>query len=245
MRRRVGVGDHIKRVEEKKKFESRGQELEAASEEHIQRQLEVFKSKLELFAVEHREEIKKNPVFRQQFQDMCSKVGVETLASHKGFWAQLLGVGDFYYEIAIQAIDVCISSRSQNGGLISMEDLLNRLTKRRGRQGQPISAGDVTQAVSKVACLGNGFQVLRIGHKTMIVSVPCELNRDHSSIIDLAQRNGGRFSISLAMNSLAWSADRVENVLKVLLEESMVWVDNNSPNESEYWFSSLFPSLFE
>jgi hypothetical protein len=28
--------------------------------------------------------------------------GVDPLASNKGFWAQLLGVGDFYYELAVQ-----------------------------------------------------------------------------------------------------------------------------------------------
>ena len=28
--------------------------------------------------------------------------GVDPLASNKGFWAQVLGVGDFYYELAVQ-----------------------------------------------------------------------------------------------------------------------------------------------
>lgn len=29
---------------------------------------------------------------------MCSSIGVDPLASGKGFWSDLLGVGDFYYE---------------------------------------------------------------------------------------------------------------------------------------------------
>ena len=40
----------------------------------------------------------KNPAFRSQFHEMCTKVGVDPLASNKGFWAELLGIGDFYYE---------------------------------------------------------------------------------------------------------------------------------------------------
>lgn len=44
-------------------------------------------------------DIRKNPAFRSQFHDMCSKVGVDPLASNKGFWAELLGIGDFYYEL--------------------------------------------------------------------------------------------------------------------------------------------------
>lgn len=30
---------------------------------------------------------------------MCAKCGVDPLASNKGFWAELLGIGDFYYEL--------------------------------------------------------------------------------------------------------------------------------------------------
>lgn len=35
---------------------------------------------------------------------MCAKVGVDPLASNKGFWAELLGIGDFYYELGIKLI---------------------------------------------------------------------------------------------------------------------------------------------
>ena len=44
-------------------------------------------------------DIRKNPTFRTQFHEMCAKVGVDPLASNKGFWAELLGIGDFYYEL--------------------------------------------------------------------------------------------------------------------------------------------------
>jgi len=44
-------------------------------------------------------DIRKNPIFRQQFHEMCAKVGVDPLASNKGVWAELLGIGDFYYEL--------------------------------------------------------------------------------------------------------------------------------------------------
>jgi ESCRT-II complex subunit VPS22 len=260
----VGIG----RAQVKKRTdalaEKRGAELEAASIEHVTRQLATFKSKLEMFAKEHRDEIKRNPVFRQQFQDMCQKVGVDPLASHKGFWAQLLGVGDFYYELAVQAIDVCISTRSQNGGLISMDELIRRLRAKRGSHSQPISINDVSQSVSKVSCLGNGFQILKIGQKTMVVSVPVELNRDHTSVITHAQQQGGHFSVPGTFQSrcvdclllmiegsffvlgacagLNWANARLKSVLDLLLEEGMVWVDNQG-DTPEYWFPSLFENF--
>ena len=53
-------------------------------------------------------------------------------AATKGFWAEALGQGDFYYELGIQCIKVCIRTRDQNGGLMEVEEmcrLLSRLRK--------------------------------------------------------------------------------------------------------------------
>jgi ESCRT-II complex subunit VPS22 len=36
------------------------------------------------------------------FQEMCASIGVDPLASSKGFWSEMLGFGDFYYELAVQ-----------------------------------------------------------------------------------------------------------------------------------------------
>ncbi len=47
--------------------------------------------------------------------------GVDPLASNKGFWAELLGVGNFYFELGVQIVDVCMTTRSANGGLIEMQ----------------------------------------------------------------------------------------------------------------------------
>jgi ESCRT-II complex subunit VPS22 len=78
--------------------------------------MSLFKEKLEVFARKHKSEINRNPQFRRQFSKMCEKIGVDPLASNKGFWAELLGVGDFYYELSVQVIDACLSTREQNGG---------------------------------------------------------------------------------------------------------------------------------
>lgn len=32
---------------------------------------------------------------------MCKQIGVDPLSSNKGFWVDVLGVGDFYYELAV------------------------------------------------------------------------------------------------------------------------------------------------
>lgn len=42
-------------------------------------------------------------------------INVIFLAS-KGFWSKMLGVGDFYYELGIQIIEVCLATSHRNGG---------------------------------------------------------------------------------------------------------------------------------
>jgi hypothetical protein len=54
---------------------------------------------------------------------MCLKIGVDPLAckfqtfspfeASKGFWAKLLGVGDFYYELSVQIIEVCLKTKDR------------------------------------------------------------------------------------------------------------------------------------
>ena len=46
--------------------------------------MEVFREKLTFFASRHKNEIRRDPVFRKQFQDMCARIGVDPLASSKG-----------------------------------------------------------------------------------------------------------------------------------------------------------------
>jgi ESCRT-II complex subunit VPS22 len=171
-----------------------------------------FKEKLEQFALKHKKDINKNPQLRQEFNQMCAKIGVDPLATHKGFWAQLLGVGDFYYELAIQIVDISLKTREINGGLISIREVLQRLNKLRGASAQQISKDDIERAVQKLKVLGEGFKILHIGAKRMLQTVPGELNNDQTSIILMAQ-NKGYVTIAEVTKELSWDAARVEYAL--------------------------------
>lgn len=46
----------------------------------MSKQLDTFRTNLEEFASKHKQEIRKNPAFRVQFQDMCATIGVDPLA---------------------------------------------------------------------------------------------------------------------------------------------------------------------
>lgn len=71
--------------------------------------------------------------------------------ANKGFWSELLGVGDFYYELGVQIVGVCMATRPQNGGLIEVNELKRRLEKKRGKKAQEISLS-VTRISALFAC---------------------------------------------------------------------------------------------
>eukprot|EP00003_Mantamonas_plastica_P025613 TRINITY_DN505_c0_g1_i3.p1 TRINITY_DN505_c0_g1~~TRINITY_DN505_c0_g1_i3.p1 ORF type:complete len:241 (-),score=66.09 TRINITY_DN505_c0_g1_i3:186-908(-) len=205
-------------------------------------QVEVFKTNLETFARKYKSEINKNPEFRQMFVQMCSLMGVDPLSSAKNsFWA-ILGMGDFYYELAVQIVEVCMSTRRETGGLIDLSELVSMLQKTRGTNAEVISADDVERAIKKLGVLGNGFQVLTVGNRKLVQSVALEMSSDHTTVLELAQENGGVVNNGLIRKELGWRDEhRVESVLQFLLAEGMAWIDQKTENgeEDDYYVLSL------
>lgn len=81
---------------------------------------------------------------------MCTAIGVDPLASSSGapgkegagsFWSQLLGgsVNDFYFELAVRVVEVCSQTRYENGGLIGVKEVCERISKTRPEGATEIS----------------------------------------------------------------------------------------------------------
>ncbi|CAG8605609.1 9575_t:CDS:10 [Gigaspora rosea] len=210
--------------------------------QQLRDQLQVFKTNLEEFARKYRKDIRKNPMFRARFQKMCSNIGVDPLASNKGFWAEFLGVGDFYYELGVQIIEICLSTRGRNGGLVDLDELKRQLVKMRGgnnsgisgsNSSQEISDDDIIRSIKTLKPLGNGFEILQIGDRKMVRSVPRELNIDQSEILALAQAKG-YVTKDMIESELGWGIERINDVIDTLLADGLCWIDEQAyPNE--YW----------
>ncbi|GAB5360780.1 hypothetical protein AAMO2058_000657000 [Amorphochlora amoebiformis] len=196
MRRKAGLAGLLAQKKAREKMQSLANKIEEDNIEHMTTQLKIFREKLAQFAAKHKDRINQNPQFRHQFQQLCAKTGVDPLASRQGFWSQFLGLGGFYYELAIQVIQLCLALREENGGLISLKELHKNLTLRRGHHQQPASIEDVEQAIKCVQSLGSGFCMVKIGNEMMVVSVPCELNTDHSKLIQHAKESKGYITLS-------------------------------------------------
>uniref|UniRef100_A0A023F8R0 Vacuolar-sorting protein SNF8 n=1 Tax=Triatoma infestans TaxID=30076 RepID=A0A023F8R0_TRIIF len=243
MRRRAGVGAIHKQKLEQERYRDKGSELQEREFEEMTKQLEAFRAHLEEFATSHRSEIKKNPKFRRQFQEMCAAIGVDPLASNKGFWS-VLNIGDFYYELGVQIVEVCLATSDKNGGLIGLEELRQKLLKSRGRQAQAVTSDDILCAAKKLDVFGNGFKIIQVGKGNyMVQSIPGELSMDQTTILTLASQSG-YVSTSQLINSLKWSKERTKKALDGVLIEGLAWLDNQG-DEDLYWFPSFFAKCID
>jgi ESCRT-II complex subunit VPS22 len=117
-------------------YASHGSSLRSANAEALETQLAVFRALLQQFSATRAREIRSNPSFRAQFARMCAAIGVDPLAttgsaSSEGssVWAQLLGhsANDFYHELAVRVVEVCADTRAENGGLIEVRRVRERV----------------------------------------------------------------------------------------------------------------------
>ena len=166
--RRRGIGG-MSAIDKTKKHEAKFQEKSNEIAENqlvkLSEQMEAFRNHLQEFATKHRKEIRKSPEFRKQFQEMCAAVGVDPLQSSSNFWTKLLGVGDFYYELAIQIIEVCMSTSHRTGGFMQLNELVRRVKAsrnvakvRQGSSADEIDEDDVLKAIEKLSILGGGIK---------------------------------------------------------------------------------------
>eukprot|EP01083_Nonionella_stella_P034256 93802_1 len=239
MRRKAGIRGIKARQRQEQAIQQKGDALAAAKLEEMSKSMIKFKSELEKFARKHKKEINKDPAFRGQFNTMCMKIGVDPLASNKGFWSDILGIGDFYYELSVQIIEVCLKTRNINGGLIEINELLKLIQLKRKKQASAISVDDIKCAISKVKGLGNGFSVMTVGRREMVKSVPMEFNRDHTSVLSHCQATACA-TITQLSRKTKWPEQRIEQTLSMMLNEGVAWIDKQGGDETIYWFPSLW-----
>jgi len=235
-----GIAGIKQRQALQQKKEVKGNEIEANDFLRLESQMKEFSEKLTQFSIQHQEKIKQDATFRSQFVAMCAQLGVDPLASSKSVWSSLSGVGDFYYELAVQSIEICMASRQENGGLMELDSLFNKLVRSRGKYKEKISKDDLIQSLKNLKGLGSGFQLIKTGKTYLIQSMPSEMSDDPSTIFEIAQENGGSVTVKQVVADLKWEERRAENVLKGLLHNSQAWLDLGSGKEEIYWFPSLF-----
>ncbi|PHH58612.1 hypothetical protein CDD81_5082 [Ophiocordyceps australis] len=257
-RKGVGIGAFDRSRVTSAHFASHGSTLRASNAQALQAQLSVFRTLLQQFATTHARDIRSDPSFRAQFARMCAAIGVDPLASSSrtataggwgtsSVWAQLLGktVNDFYFGLAVKVVQVCNLTRGENGGLIGLREMHERLAQQSRRASvdgttdeYTISPDDVRRAVETLKPLGGSYGMVRIGPKDYIRSVPRELNGDQAAVVEALEALG-HVSVSLLRDNLGWLAARCRTAIDDLVACGMLWVDAQEATEYLYWSPSF------
>lgn len=174
---------------------------------------------------------------------MCNAIGVDPLAASnvkgkrgESLWARVLGndVNDFYFEVAVRIVELCRATRGENGGLLGVTECCQTVAKGKAiGSGLQVTDDDVLRAVESLKPLGPGFDVINIGSKQFIRSIPKELNTDQSRVLEVLQILGF-VTVSMLQVNLQWKSARATTVVKDLLADSLVWIDAQA-EEEEYW----------
>ncbi|KAH0584235.1 Vacuolar-sorting protein SNF8 [Termitomyces sp. J132] len=231
MHRRGGVGlaAFDRQEQSKRSFAQLSTALSQTQVDNLHSQLAHFRTALSRFASTHRDSIKNDPTFRHAFQQMCSSIGVDPLAGPRkgGWWAEMLGLGDWQYELGVQIVDVCVSTRERNGGLIEMSELVRLVSKLRGVHGGGITEDDVLRSIKTLQPLGAGYQVVEIGGKKMVRSVVKELDEDQSVVLAIAQVEGGRIVEDILIQKKCWTRERARAALENMVHrDGLCWLDD-------------------
>ena len=120
---------------------------------------------------------------------MCATIGVDPLASSKGFWSEMLGFGDYYYELAVQIIEICMAASHRTGGLLEAGELRQRLIKSRGTGRQNKNPSQNKTQVSKFK-----FEII---HSTYKLITNQDLNKLKMKNIGLLLFEPANLSLSL------------------------------------------------
>lgn len=243
--RLVGLGALQKDKQRRELYQQKGSDLAKEELEKLSTQMGEFRSNLERFAEKYKKDIKKNGDFRRQFQQMCAASGVDPLRSSSNFWAKLLGVGDFYYELAIQIVEVFMTTSHRNGGIMPIEELLKRVLASRNvsrnaniRSTDSITVDDILEAIRKLKVLGSNIKEIPSGNSWIIHATPAELNAD---LVEIIQISKACVSHNCLMEQLSWSDERIQKALDELIMEGIVWVDKQGPDGHDlYWFPGQF-----
>lgn len=255
MRKGAGISGLSRHTATTSSYATLSSSISASQLTSLEASLASFREALLTFSRQHRADIRADPAFRHQFTRMCSVLGVDPLSgpatatgkASGGFWGGL-GLGEWSYELCVQVVDVCVSTRAGNGGMIEMKDLIRRVGKMRGYdtatssgtggQGE-ISKEDVTRAIGLLKPLA-GYTVVPIGGIEFVRSVPRELDTDQSTLLVIAATTGGRLTETRIKRQVGWTDVRARQALEdSVMREGLGWVDEQD-SERSVW---LMPAV--
>mmetsp|Transcript_16614 Transcript_16614/g.34284 ORF Transcript_16614/g.34284 Transcript_16614/m.34284 type:complete len:259 (-) Transcript_16614:7-783(-) len=202
--------------------------------EHARSVVEQLKRDLNAFAESHKDDISDDPAFRSKFLQMCALLEIDPITSNQTFLGRTLGLGDYYYKLALKVQECCVARRGRDGGVIKVNDVVAILAKKNVKA----TPSDISIALSKLSVLGASYRVVSVENEDYVFSVPGVLDEDVPKVVSLAQKTTppgvGCVTVGMLCRTLGWDEARAKRVLDRMVRDGMCWIERID-GETAYW----------
>ncbi|ADV23009.1 ESCRT-II complex subunit VPS22 [Cryptococcus gattii Ru294] len=244
MRKGAGISGLTRHTATASSYSTLSSNITTSQLSNLTSSLQSFRAALINFASAHRADIRKDPAFRHQFQKMCAAIGVDPLAvgpgaggSGRGWWSEVLGIGEWEYELAVQVVDICVSTRPENGGMIEMGELIRRVERLRSEDVGQITSQDILRTLKLLRPLNAGYTLHHPSPSTTYIrTIPRSLDTDQSTLLAIAATTRGRLHPAVVREQTGWTEVRVRTAMEdCVMREGLGWIDEQAGDYHEVW----------
>nr|KIR86469.1 ESCRT-II complex subunit VPS22 [Cryptococcus tetragattii IND107] len=244
MRKGAGISGLTRHTATASSYSTLSSNITTSQLSNLTSSLQSFRAALINFASAHRADIRKDPAFRHQFQKMCAAIGVDPLAvgpgaggGGRGWWSEVLGIGEWEYELAVQVVDICVSTRPENGGMIEIGELIRRVERLRSEDVGQITSQDILRTLKLLRPLNAGYTLHHPSPSTTYIrTIPRSLDTDQSTLLAIAATTRGRLHPAVVREQTGWTEVRVRTAMEdCVMREGLGWVDEQAEDYHEVW----------
>ncbi|CDK29348.1 unnamed protein product [Kuraishia capsulata CBS 1993] len=235
--KKLGLNSFNNISQEQKQFQDLGQSFLQSQANQLETQIQVFQNALISFAKQHREEISSNAKFRIEFSNVCRSFNVDSLRVLKGDEESRKGASKndtFYYGLGVRIFQICQETKDINGGLLSVSELTKVLNADADPVFGKFSREDAMKSVEYLKQLGDEIQIVTIGKKEYLKTIPQSLNTDEVKVIEVCGLMGF-VSIGLLRDNFGWKSYRAKSVVDDMVSNGILWIDDQDEHERLFW----------
>ena len=184
--------------------------------------------------------------YQKKFYKLCNDIGVDPFAQKKGFLSGLLNqnLDSFYKNLRMRVLTVCLNTRYENGGLIKLSDVKDRLNqpsivKKMGK----VHSDDIRIAVQKLSCLSSSMTIEKITDEgesvEYIKSADMAFSADSLRILAKANRRKGKIQVADMGQD---RSEKWKKELDLFVNEGLAWIDVHEGITTYYFPTIVFAS---
>lgn len=234
-----GISSFDNRSTEKTKYQSLGKQISQSQSEELSTQLQVFQNALLSFRKQYSKELEKNPQIRSEFSEICTSFGIDPLVMSSS--DVQVDQDEKYNQLAVRIIELCKLTKSINGGIVLVDDLLTLINNDSWLSADlrlQFTSDDILKALTRLKSLGDELQLLTIGHRKYIKSTAQEISADQTTILSTADLLG-YVTVGLLRDNFTWKTVRCRTNLNDLVSQGVLWIDTQGKDrETKYWITS-------